>query len=203
VNPRRTIYSENLTGGDLYTWANLVTLLRIIVGLGLFSFAAMQKSVEWNAVGLLTHWLLDTLDGCLARWFHQETRFGAQIDILADRIVIAYFCFNLINLHPSLHLPIVLFLFEFMGIDQFLSNQFIRWPINSPNYFHQVDRTIWLLNWSPAAKLLNSGLVGVLFLINPSPGIVLAVVIILIGVKVVSCIRLNRLPLPYILESNN
>jgi CDP-diacylglycerol---glycerol-3-phosphate 3-phosphatidyltransferase len=153
---------------DLRIWANLVTLIRTVAGLALFAVAATEHSPAWNLAGLVVYWSLDLLDGFLARRLHQETRFGAQFDILSDRFLIAFFYLNYLELHPEAAVVVALFLFEFMILDQYLSNQFMRWPILSPNYFYLVDRTIWRLNWSSPGKFLNSAAVTILLLATGS-----------------------------------
>lgn len=74
-----------LTNECLATWANGVTFVRTIGGLVLFSVAALEHSMTWNVAGLAVYWGLGFLDGFLARALNQETRFGAQMDILSDR----------------------------------------------------------------------------------------------------------------------
>jgi CDP-diacylglycerol--glycerol-3-phosphate 3-phosphatidyltransferase len=197
VKTERTLSSESLPGGDLLTWANGVTGLRTVAGLLLFSIAAARQSMTLNLAGLLVYWALDILDGWLARRLRQETRLGAQIDILADRLLVTVFYFNFVTTYPDLLPVVLLFLFEFMGLDHYLSNQFIRWPsLRSPNYFHEVDRTIWRLNWSLPAKALNSGLVTLLLVTTMSTWPALPVIATLILIKLYSCVRMHRLPVP-------
>ena len=90
-------------------------------------------------------------------------------------------------------LPITLILFEFMILDHYLSNQFLRWPILSPNYFYVVDRTIWRLNWSPPGKFVNSGAVTILLLATGSIWAALPVLAGLYAVNLYSFARLQRL----------
>jgi CDP-diacylglycerol--glycerol-3-phosphate 3-phosphatidyltransferase len=197
VKHDRDLHIEaGVVADELWTWANAVTLLRCVVGLTLFSIAAVTHEAVWNVAGLLVYWSLDTLDGFLARRLNQETRLGAQMDILADRLLAAFFYLNFLTTHPGLVVPVVLFLFEFMGFDHYLSNQFMRWPIRSPNYFYEVDPLIWRLNWSPPAKTLNSALVTLTLLVSGSLPLALAVTLTLIGVKLYSIARLHRLPAP-------
>jgi CDP-diacylglycerol--glycerol-3-phosphate 3-phosphatidyltransferase len=188
--------SKNLLDKSLATWANGVTLVRTVVGLVLFSIAALEHSLTWNLAGLAVYWGLDVLDGFLARALDQETRFGAQMDILSDRFLVAFFYLNYLALHPELAVAIALFLFEFMFIDHYLSNQFLRWPILSPNYFYAVDETIWRLNWSAPAKFFNSGVVTILLLATQSVWLVLPVLAALYCIKIYSCVQLHRLPPP-------
>lgn len=179
-----------------FTWANLATAIRAVAGLAIFAYAACTRSATWNYVGLAVYWVLDVLDGYLARAFDQETRLGAQMDILADRLLVAFFYLNYVTLNPGLIVPVSLFLLQFMGIDHFLSNQFLRWPIKSPNYFYAVDRTIWLWNWSWPGKLLNSALVTVVIVTTRSAELSSAVCLAIITLKLWTAIRLRALPAP-------
>jgi CDP-diacylglycerol--glycerol-3-phosphate 3-phosphatidyltransferase len=175
------------------TWANGVTMVRLISGIVVFAHAARTRDETWNYIGLGLYWVLDVLDGFLARRFDQETRIGAQMDILADRVLVAFFYLNYATLHPDMIIPVAMFLFQFMGIDHFLSNQFMRWPIKSPNYFHTIDHTIWMWNWSPGGKLLNSAVVTGVICLTESPalaGIVCGGIILL---KTWSAVRMYML----------
>jgi CDP-diacylglycerol---glycerol-3-phosphate 3-phosphatidyltransferase len=178
------------------TWANLATGIRVIAGLAIFAYAAVTRSATWNYVGLAVYWALDVVDGFLARQLDQETRLGAQMDILADRLLVAFFYLNFAALHPQMIVPVALFLFQFMGIDHYLSNQFLRWPIKSPNYFYVVDRTIWLWNWSWAGKLLNSAVVTAVIVATGSPVASAATCLAIIALKVWTAIRMRALPPP-------
>lgn len=190
----RVLPVESLFNEDLRTWANAVTVFRTVAGLAVFSVAALEHSIWWNLAGLVIYGGLDVLDGYLARALDQETRFGAQLDILSDRILIAFFYLNCLVMHPEWAVVIALFLFEFMVLDHYLSNQFLRYPILSPNYFYVVDRRIWLLNWSAPGKFFNSGMVTILLLVTRSVWPVLPVLIVLFGIKIYSFVRLHRLP---------
>ncbi len=149
---------------ELLTWANLVTAVRLLGGLTIFGAFWLARGELWNFVGLGVYWLGDVLDGYLARRLRQETVFGAQFDILSDRILVCLFYLGYVTLHPVKTPAALLFLLEFAVVDHYVSNQFVRWPILSPNYFHLIDRPTWLWLWSPAAKALNCGLVTVLLI---------------------------------------
>src|SRR5262245_57650213 len=171
---------------SLRTWANLATAVRIVACTAIFGWAFYSGSETWNFIGLGTYWVLDVLDGFLARRFDQETRLGAQFDILADRLLVCLFYFNYVIAHPAMLVAVLLFLFQFMGIDHYLSNQFMRWPIKSPNHFYLVDRKVWALNWSPSGKLLNSAVVTLVLVGTRSVWLGSAVAIAIIGLKVYS-----------------
>ncbi len=182
------------------TWPNLVTGVRIAAALSFFVTAALTASEGWNLAGLATYWLLDVADGGLARALRQETRIGAQLDILSDRLLIASFYANYLRWHPAMAIPIAMHLLQFVVLDQYLSHQFMRWPCLSPNYFHEVDRTVWTWNWSPPAKVANGALVTGAILVAGwrgwswiAPALVSAAVS---AVKVGSIVRLARLPAP-------
>jgi CDP-diacylglycerol---glycerol-3-phosphate 3-phosphatidyltransferase len=179
-----------------FTWANLCTLVRSVVGVAIFALAALLDSPTWNFVGLGVYWALDIADGNLARALKQETRIGAQLDILSDRLLVVFFYFNYLSWHPDIIVPMALFLFQFAFLDHYLSNQFMRWPILSPNYFYQVDRRIWLLNWTTPAKFVNGMLMTILLVVTHSIWLASAISIGLIVVKIYSVARLWTLPDP-------
>ncbi|HEY0255101.1 MAG TPA: CDP-alcohol phosphatidyltransferase family protein, partial [Kofleriaceae bacterium] len=74
-----------------FTWANLATAVRVVACVIIFAYSSIYRDETANYVGLGTYWVLDVLDGFLARRFDQETRLGAQMDILADRLLVAFF----------------------------------------------------------------------------------------------------------------
>ena len=181
---------------NLRTTANAVTLTRLIVATVLFAASAYLRNPMLNLAGLAVYWVGDVADGFLARRLNQETLFGAQWDILADRMSVAFFYLNYLVLYPNLAPAIVLFLVQFMVIDHYLSNQYLRWPIMSPNYFYRVDPTIWKLNWSKLGKACNTGLITLLLLLTKSNALVVPAVLILLGIKLYSSVRLMRLKEP-------
>ena len=181
---------------DPRTWANLVTLLRVVGGVAVLATAAVTHSPAWNFAGLAIYWLLDMLDGWIARRLSQETRLGAQLDILSDRLLVGFFYLNYLAWHPSAVVAVALFLVQFCLIDNFLSLQFLRWPLLSPNYFHHVDRRIWLLNWSPPAKAVNSVLGTLLLVFTGWVWLSSLIAVALSAMKLYCWVRLQRLPSP-------
>lgn len=186
----------NLRRERALTAANIVTAVRTVAGMVLFALAAYQDSEVLNFVGLGVYWALDVIDGYLARRLDQETRLGAQFDILSDRVLVAFFYFNYITWHPEALVPVTLFLFNFMVLDHYLSNQFLRWPLRSPNYFFRVDQLIYSLNWSPAGKAINSALVTLILVFTDWIAIASGVCFALLAIKSYSIGRLLRLPNP-------
>jgi len=173
---------------ELLTWANLVTAIRLAGGLAAFGAFYLAFWEGWNFIGLAIYWAGDILDGWLARRLKQETLLGAQFDILADRMLICLFYLGYLTVHPVRAPAVLLFLFEFAVLDHYLSNQFLRWPIISPNYFYHVDRQTWMWLWSTPAKALNTGLVTVLLIALPSQWPAILATIALISVRL-WCVR--------------
>jgi len=178
------------------TLPNFITAIRTISCLVIFSIAGYTKDMSLNIVGLALFWALDCLDGYLARRLGQETLLGAQFDILSDRILVAYFYLNYLFISSGPVLIVSLFLLNFMVLDHHLSNQYLRWPIISPNYFYKIDSTVWTLNWSALGKFINTGPVTLLLLLTKSmiaPGVILILVFIIKGY---SFYRLSKLVPP-------
>jgi CDP-diacylglycerol--glycerol-3-phosphate 3-phosphatidyltransferase len=192
--------TDRLVTETWLTWANLVTGVRDLAALSCFVTAALVASEGWNWAGLAVYWVLDIADGAVARGLRQETRIGAQFDILSDRLCIGSFYANFLRFHPAMAIPIAMHLLQFVVLDQYLSLQFMRWRCLSPNYFHEVDRRVWLLNWSAVGKVLNGGLVLAMVVLATSLGwswLVPAVVSAgVMALKVYSMARLARLPQP-------
>ena len=168
---------------ELQTWANLVTLVRLVLGVAAFGIVLAGGKERWVYIGLAIYWAGDLLDGLLARRLNEETVFGAEFDILTDRLQICLFYVTYLSFHPEKTLVALVFLFEFMVLDHFLSNQFVRWQVRSPNYFYEVDRPTWLWLWSKPAKALNTGLVTLLTIFVPSAWPPLIVTLALIAVR--------------------
>lgn len=173
-----------------------ITGLRTIAAVALIALAAATHSLAWLLAGLVCYWVGDIADGVVARRTDTETRTGATLDILCDRLCAAFFYLAYASLHPEMLVPIVVFLCEFMVVDNYLSLAFAHWPLQSPNYFGLVDRRLYVLNWSPLGKAANSGLVAVLMLTTGLVWLVATLAVCLLVVKMYSLVRLHRLPLP-------
>ena len=177
-----------------YSEANLVTLLRLGGSLVFFVLAAVRGDPTANFIGLGIHWLGDVLDGALARKARQETVLGAEIDIIADRVEVLFFIVNFIHFHPEVAVASAVYALDFAFVDFYLSYQFLKFDLISPNYFGRVDRRVYLLNYSPGGKLVNSTAVILLLIFLPARQAVAAVLACgLIAVKVYSIHRLARI----------
>ena len=153
--------------------ANLITVARVFACLAVFIIAFNNCDQSLNLLGLFIFWGLDVLDGYLARLLDQETIFGAQLDILADRLLIILFYMNFLSLEPSKFTLVAIFLFQFVFLDSYLSFQFLNWDIISSNYFFQVDSIIWQLNWPLPVKFMNSGLATIILVFTDLTAIAL------------------------------
>ena len=190
------------------TPATIVTFIRAAASITLAAYAASHNSKTLLVIALLVHWVGDSLDGQIARMFDCETRTGAVLDILSDRLCAAAFYIGLAWLDPSLSPAIFVYLAEFMVVDGFLSICFLAWPITSPNYFYVVDRRLWLLNWSHPGKAVNSGLFAILLLVTGWMWVGLAIALVLLAHKSISLAHLMKLgmplsgaPLPHLVEA--
>ncbi|MGW5576971.1 CDP-alcohol phosphatidyltransferase family protein [Micromonospora chokoriensis] len=172
---------------------NAITAARTATSVGLAVAALTHRSVHLLVAAYLIYWIGDILDGLTARALGQETRNGAVFDIVADRACTSACAAALVVLRPDTALPIGVFLVQFMVVDQLLSLMFLRWPLLSPNYFARVDRRIYLWNWSPPAKALNTTAVVILAICTPT-AVAVTVALAVAVVKVVSLIRAARLP---------
>ncbi len=180
--------------GSAYSEANLVTLLRLAGSLVFFILAAVRGDPTANFIGLGIHWLGDVLDGALARKARQETVLGAEIDIIADRVEILFFYVNFLHFHPGVAVAAAVYVLDFAFVDFYLSNQFLKFDLISPNYFGRVDRRVFLLNFSPGGKFVNSTVVTLLLIFLPAwQAAAAALAGGLIVVKVYSIRRLARI----------
>jgi CDP-diacylglycerol--glycerol-3-phosphate 3-phosphatidyltransferase len=188
------------------TPATIITFVRTIATVVIIGFALHQglpgndefwsPALKLMTIALGVYWDGDMLDGQVARRMHHETRIGAVLDIMSDRMCAAAFYFGLAWLHPEFTVPVLLYLAEFMVIDCFLSIAFLAWKVRSPNYFYVIDPTIYRLNWSHPAKAVNSALFAVLMLVTQLPWLAGVIAGGLLVFKIVMLVRLARIGLP-------
>lgn len=188
----RTPASALQNPGPFLTVPNAVTLVRTVATVVLGMIALVRQDATLLVAAYSCYWIGDMLDGWTARCLGQETRAGAVFDIICDRVCTAIACAALVVIVPDALVAVVAFLVSFMVLDTMLSLAFLCWSVLSPNYFHLVDRRVWLLNWSPAAKALNTaGVVGALAL--GQYGVAIAVTVAVAAVKVWSLVRVTGL----------
>ncbi|HSE69371.1 MAG TPA: CDP-alcohol phosphatidyltransferase family protein [Nocardioidaceae bacterium] len=180
----------------LGTSATVVTAVRTVASVAVAGAAVREGSLTLLVVALAIYWVGDVLDGLVARVRGCETRIGAVLDILSDRLCAATFYLGLIWLEPAFVLPVLVYLAEFMVVDAYLSLAFLAWPIRSPNYFYVVDRTLWLWNWSKPGKAANSAIFAVILLVTGNVWVGTAIALALLTLKCLSLARLARLGLP-------
>ncbi|MDQ1625142.1 MAG: CDP-diacylglycerol---glycerol-3-phosphate 3-phosphatidyltransferase [Actinomycetota bacterium] len=181
---------------NVLTYANGITLARTAGCLTAVTLSISTGRIWLLFAGLAIHCLGDMADGAVARFRDEETRAGAVLDIVSDRLCIAVYYLSYGHLVHAMLLPIALFLFQFMVLDAHLSLAFLNWPLRSLNYFYLVDRLLYAWNWSTPGKAFNSGALVVVMLITRSP-IACTVLVLAIGtVKVLSLLRAHRVGIP-------
>ena len=173
----------------LLTLASVITAARTVLCVALAMAGIARSSDFLLLLALGAHWLGDVADGLVARWRDEETLTGAVLDISADRLCVAVVYIGFVAGHPEFVAPLGVYLVEFMLVDTVLSLAFLRWPIAGPNYFGRVDRLVWLLNWWPPAKFVNSAVPALLCVWLGSPGIALAVAVALLVLKSACLVR--------------
>lgn len=180
----------------LWTPATVITFVRTIASLCVAALAIVRRDEHllWAALGV--YWVGDILDGAVARRLRCETRIGAVLDILCDRVNCAPIYLGLAWLHHDFVVPIFVYLFQFMTIDAFLSLAFLAWWVRSPNYFFEVDRPTFVWNWSKPAKAVNSSAMVILMAVTGSMWVGLVIAVALVVLKVVSLRRLLDIGLP-------
>ena len=178
----------------LATVPNTITAVRTMGSLLLVALAVTDDSQAFLVAAIAVYWVGDIADGLVARRTNTETRTGAVLDILCDRLGCATCYFAFAIFHPDMWPAIIIFLLQFMVIDNYLSLAFQRWPLSSPNYFYLIDPVIWRLNWSAPAKMTNSA--ALLFAMVLADDAVLPTMLALaVGVvKVWSVLRVLQLP---------
>jgi CDP-diacylglycerol--glycerol-3-phosphate 3-phosphatidyltransferase len=187
-------------GDQWRTGANLVTAVRTVATVAAWAVAVTTGSDGWLLAALLCYWIGDIADGIVARLTRRETRTGAILDVLADRLCVCLVVISYVTAHPAAVAPAAVFLIQFVVLDAYLTLAFARWSLLSPNYFNLVDATVYRLNWSMPAKATNTGAVVLLWLFTESPMAATVLAAAVLGVKLFSTARLARLPVPQMLS---
>lgn len=183
-----------------WTAPNVVTAVRTLGAVACWGVAVTTGSDGWLLAALLCYWVGDIADGLLARLTHRESRTGAMLDVLADRLSVCLVVVSYVTLHPQVALPATVFLLQFVVIDAYLTLAFSRWSLLSPNYFGLVDVVVYRLNWSPPAKVTNTAAVVLVVLVTGSVPAATLLAVAVLAVKCYSVVRLARLPVPGVLS---
>lgn len=178
--------------GRVDTVPNLVTLARTVAAVAIGTYGVAAARPAWLLAAYAVYWAGDVADGWLARRLGQETRLGAVLDIVCDRVCTVLLCVGLVAHTPTAAPVAVVFLLSFAALDTMLSLAFLCWPIDTPNDFWRVDRRVYELNWSPLGKAVNTAGV-VLPLVLGLTGVALAVAVAVVAVKAWSAARVVRL----------
>jgi CDP-diacylglycerol---glycerol-3-phosphate 3-phosphatidyltransferase len=187
-------------GEQWATGPNVVTAIRTIATVAAWTVAVTTGSSVWLLAALLCYWIGDIADGMLARLTYRETRTGAMLDILADRLSVCLVVVTYVTTHPPAALPAAVFLGQFVVLDAYLTLAFARWSLLSPNYFGLVDATVYRLNWSPPAKVTNTSAVVLVWLATRSLMATTALAAVVLAMKSFSALRMARLPVPRMLS---
>ena len=105
------------------TPANLITITRILVSPILFIVilsAEGENGASWTAFifGLILG-ISDAFDGVLARATNSETKLGAFLDPLADKVVVLGCMFSLLAIGRFHYLPVLIIAVREIGISTF------------------------------------------------------------------------------------
>lgn len=85
--PSPIIYQHaNPTGAHL-TIPNLITILRLVL-VPAVVLAMLQARWDWAFAGFLVAGISDGVDGFIARRFNQQSRLGAYLDPIADKLLL-------------------------------------------------------------------------------------------------------------------
>jgi CDP-diacylglycerol--glycerol-3-phosphate 3-phosphatidyltransferase len=179
-----------------WTGPNLVTVLRTLGTVVLWGMALVQDDERLLLAALLCYWIGDIADGLLARLTGTETRTGAVLDVLADRLCVCLVVVSYVTAHPAAVPAAGVFLLQFVVLDAYLTLAFRNFSLLSPNYFGLVDATVFRLNWSPPAKATNTGAVVLVVLLTGSMAAATLLALAVLAVKVYSAVRLALLPVP-------
>lgn len=190
VPPAADYYTVPIAQEPWRTPANVITAGRALGAVTVAVAALATGSTSLLVTAYLVYWALDIADGAVARRFDHETRLGAVLDITVDRAssLLCVGCFVVIR--PELAVPLGIYVLEFAVVDTILSLGFLAFPVRGPNDMHLVDPTLWLWNWSPPAKAVNTASIVLLCLLGQPVLASLCAAAVLAG-KVWSCCRLR------------
>jgi CDP-diacylglycerol--glycerol-3-phosphate 3-phosphatidyltransferase len=124
---------------------NALCFVRIATVPVLWVFAVREMRVAFVAL-LAFAYLTDAIDGCIARRYHLETRFGAWLDTIADNSLtvsmIGWVYFLLPELYRDHWLLIGLLILGFFGS---IALQYIRFGKRVPMHLYSNKGSAWVL----------------------------------------------------------
>lgn len=177
-------YPDYTVSETLWNPANCITLIRLLVCSCILSVAALTRQDGYLYLALGLQWVLDFLDGGVARWRRCETRFGACLDAQSDRVVLCLALLVAWQTLPEAQLAIVLYLLYLVLLDGAMFVQAMQTGIRSTNYYYLVDRRAWQLCWSPGAKFATAVILPTLILTDDPWHSAIVVVALAIVVRV-------------------
>jgi CDP-diacylglycerol--glycerol-3-phosphate 3-phosphatidyltransferase len=173
---------------------NRITLVRTVIAMAIATVAFSTGELSWLVIGYAAYWFGDMIDGAVARLRHEESVAGAVFDIVCDRACSFLLAAAFMATFPETIGPLAIFLVQFGVLDTMLSLSFLLWPrIISPNYFYQVDRPIYLWNWSKPAKAVNTAAVVISLVIAYHTGAQWLPYTVAVGACVVKLVSSYRL----------
>ncbi len=91
-----------------YTLPNIITLLRIALIPLLFVvyFSSFKYAMPTAAILFILAGITDWLDGYLARKLNQTSAFGAFLDPVADKLIVAFALVMIVYRHPDMYILI-------------------------------------------------------------------------------------------------
>ena len=156
---RRALLADDDKRETVWTIATLLTVVRATLTTAIFIAAIIDRSRILLIVALGISMLVDFFDGFAARSnFSSTTLTGAQFDGAADRLAAFFVLVGSVLLDPEAPVVVAASLvgLQFVIVDLFLTNQFLRFGLWSPDHFYVIDERTWKLNWSPPAKLASN-----------------------------------------------
>ncbi len=182
---KRERKAEDHRREQILTLATTLTTLRACVTSVIFVIAIVSQSRADLLIALAISMFFDFFDGIAARLQDRETIFGAQLDGLADRLAAFFVVIAVISMQSQAESVIVAAVVwvQFGVVDQFLSAQFLRFGLWSPDHFYAVDQRTWDLNWSPQAKFASNLPIALLAIGGPWVWLALALSVSLMSVR--------------------
>ena len=96
------------------TLPNVLTIMRLVLGVSLFIIAWLNRETLFVAV-LIIAFFLDLIDGPIARWIHQTSEFGSWLDSIAAFSVYMAFTIGAWWLWPDIILRELLYVGLLVG----------------------------------------------------------------------------------------